>query len=310
MMERPGAMPAIDPARRTLMPNLFIIGASKAGSSALHAYLKYHPDIRMSDEKEPCFFIDQAELKAAWPIMARQPCSHDWNAYLDLFAGGEGARYRGEGSVYYSQAPHRSGVPARIAAAVPDARIVYVVREPISRTIAHYWQRAKEFQETRSLQDAVEQDPLYRDTSDYALQLSTYLETFDRSQIYVLVAEDLRSRRLETLKALFAWLGLPMPNFEEEALAERHKSPPTSRRERFPFVKQMRDSTLWAQARTLLPKAAIDQMRAMSTRKFEKANVDDRNARAWLAHYFAPRIEKFETMLGYRIQSWSFNARK
>lgn len=294
----------IDPARLGLMPNLFVIGASKAGSSALHAYLKYHPEVRMSDEKEPCFFVDRDELKAAWPIMARRRCSHDWNAYLDLYAGGEGARYRGEGSVYYSQAPHRSGVPGRIAQAMPDARIVYVVREPVSRTIAHYWQRAKEFQDARELREALEQDPLYRDTSDYALQLSAYLEVFDSAQIHVVVAEDLRARRVETLATLFSWMGLPPHEYKDGELAERHKSPTTSRRERLPFVKQVRDSALWAQARELLPPYVVDRMRTMSTKQFSKAEVDDHDVRDWLADYFAPRIEAFETLIGCRIDAW------
>jgi len=57
------------------MPNLFVIGASKSGSSALHAYLKVHPEIAMSLEKEPCYFIDQQELTEMWPIMAR-PAEH------------------------------------------------------------------------------------------------------------------------------------------------------------------------------------------------------------------------------------------
>ena len=60
-----------DAASRALMPNLFVIGASKSGSSALHSYLRVHPEIRMSSEKEPCFFVEQTQLEEAWPIMAR-----------------------------------------------------------------------------------------------------------------------------------------------------------------------------------------------------------------------------------------------
>ena len=296
--------PPADAASRALMPNLFIIGASKSGSSALHAYLKVHPGICMSTEKEPCFFVDQDELREAWPIMARQPCSHDWTAYLNLWEGGEGAPYRGEGSVYYSQAPGRSGVAGRIAAACPDARIVYTVREPVSRAIGHYWQRAKEFQEPLSLDQAVRDNPLYGDTSDYALQLGEYLRHFDRSQVYVLVAEDLRSRRREALADLTDWLGLPRYDFSEEEIAEAHKSPPTSRRERFPLVAGIRNSAIWAAARRHLPTSVIDRLRKGATVHFDKAEVDDSAARAWLAEYLAPRREAFEQMIGREISAW------
>ena len=293
-----------DPAQRALMPNLFVIGASKSGSSAFHAYLKPHPDICMSREKEPCFFVDQTELEEAWPIMARQPCSHEWPAYLDLWKGGEGARYRGEGSVYYSQSPHRSGVAGRIAAACPDARIIYTVREPVARAIGHYWQRFKEFQEPLPLDRAVRENALYRDTSDYALQMGEYLKHFDRSQIFVLVAEDLRSRRREVLSEVLEWLELEPYDYKDSEITERHKSPPTSRRERFPLVSTIRDSALWASARKHLPSSVVAKLRKSATVEFDKKDVDDSDAKAWLADYLGPRTRAFEEMIGRELPQW------
>ena len=297
------AAPA-DPSSRALMPNLFVIGSSKSGSSALHAYLQAHPEICMSREKEPCFFVDQAELEEAWPIMARQPCSHEWAAYLDLWAGGEAARWRGEGSVYYSQAPHKSGVAARIAAHCPDARFIYTVREPVARAIAHYWQRFKEFQEPLGLEAAMRENPLYRDTSDYALQLNEYLAHFPADRIKVVVAEDLRSHRRETLADMLGWLGVADYAFSEDEISERHKSPPTSRRQRFPLVKTIRDSGAWAFARRHLPQALVDKLRDASTTTFDKAEVDTSGAQAYLREYLAPRRAAFEALIGRRITAW------
>ena len=287
-----------------LAPNLFVIGASKSGSSALHAYLRPHPDICMSTEKEPCFFVDQGELEKAWPIMARRPCSHDPAAYLDLWKGGHTARYRGEGSVYYSQAPHRSGVPARIAAACPDARIIYTVREPVTRAIGHYWQRYKEFQEVRPVAQAMREDPLYRDTSDYALQLRAYLEYFDRDQIHVVVAEELRTNRREVLAGVLDWLGLAPFDYHEAQLSDRHRSPPTSRRQRFAAVRKLRDSSLWAALRTHLPRGWIDWLRETSTVTFDKAEVDEAEARQFLSEYLTPRRAQFESLIGRKLDLW------
>ena len=294
-----------DPIRgQALAPNMFVIGASKAGSSALHAYLAAHPDIRMSSEKEPCYFVDQDQLTAAWPIMARNACSHDPQAYLDLWQGGEDARYRGEGSVYYSQAPHRAGVAARIAQACPDARIIYSVREPVKRAIGHYWQRFKEFQEPLPLERAVRENAIYRDTSDYAMQMQEYLAHFDPSQIHVVVAEELRSNRREVLSGLFDWLGLPPHELSEAELAERHKSPPTSRRQRFPMVSRLRDSALWAAARKRLPAGVVAALRDGATVRFDKAEIDETEARAFLEAHLAPRRIAFEQLIGRRIDAW------
>lgn len=285
-------------------PNLFVIGASKSGSSALHAYLRQHPDIAMSTEKEPCFFVDPAELAQAWPIMARRACSHEPEAYLALWQGRAQARYRGEGSVYYSQAPSRSGVAARIAASVPEARIIYVVREPVSRAIAHYWQRAKEFQERLPIEQAMRENPIYRDTSDYALQLAEYRAHFAPEQIHVFAAEELRRDRRRVLDECFAWLGLPGVDYDKADLADRHRSPPTSRRERFPFVRALRDSALWAGMRGYLPDSLVGKLRAAATVSFDKQDVDEAAARAYLAEYLAPRRAAFEAMIGRTMDAW------
>lgn len=290
-----------------LRPNLFVIGASKSGSSALHAYLGAHPQIAMSRVKEPCFFVDQEELREAWPIIARQACSHDLDAYLALWEGGEDALYRGEGSVYYSQAPHRSGVAARIAAACPDARIIYTVREPVERALAHYWQRFKELQELRPPEEAVREDALYRDTSDYAAQIEEYRRHFPAAQIKIVVAEELRTKRREVLADVINWLGLAPFEYADAQLTERHRSPPTSRRQRFAFVRHARNSWAWARLRKIMPSSWIDGLRQVSTSDFAKAEVDVAAARAHLESELAPRRAAFEALLGRKIDIWYSN---
>lgn len=147
-------------------------------------------------------------------------------------------------------------------------------------------------------------NPVYRDTSDYALQLRTYLEHFDPSQIYVIAAEDLRQRRRETLNECFSWLGLAPFEFSQAQLTDRHRSPPTSRRQRFPFVRQVRNSKAWSRMRERLPTSLVDGLRSMSTVHFDKADVDEGAARAYLQDYLAPRRAEFETLIGRRIDVW------
>lgn len=286
------------------MPNLFVIGASKTGSSALHKYLRLHPEIFMSPVKEPCFFVDPTELREAWPIMARDPVSHQRTAYLELFRDGAPCFYRGEASVYYSQHPHRSAVPERIAAEAPDARILYIVREPISRTIAHYWQRAKEFQENLPLHEAILEHPIYRDTSDYALQLGQYLTVFPQQNIYVILSEDLRTDRVATMARLFDWLGLDTCDLAPEDLADIHVSSAQSRTQRFGFVRDIRNSATWQQMRQKLPRPAVDMLRELATKSFDKQETDDIETRRWLKSYFTPRVDRFEDMLGRSLDVW------
>lgn len=285
-------------------PNLFLIGAAKTGSSALHNYLNCHPDIHMSAEKEPCFFVDSAELDAFWPVRAHDPVSYSAAAYCAMFANGRGARYRGESSTLYSMAPTLSGVPERIRAASPDARIIYLVREPVDRAIKQYWQQYKEFQERRPLDAAFAGACLYKDCSDYALQVRPYVDAFGADRVLIVASEDLRHRRTDTLADIFEWLGLPNVTLSEEQLRERHVSPSDSRRQRFPLVREIRDSRAWRKARTLLPDRVVNALRAAGTVHFEKTEVDETQVRRDLAHYFRERLPAFEKIAGRRFESW------
>ena len=86
-----------------------MIGAAKAGTTALHRYLDLHPEISMSADKEPHVFAYD-----------------DWRSRMATYETQfeEGGRARGESSPSYSMHPWIRGVPERIGAAVPDVRLV------------------------------------------------------------------------------------------------------------------------------------------------------------------------------------------
>jgi hypothetical protein len=287
-----------------LAPNLFVIGASKAGTSALHAYLNLHPEIRMSGQKEPCFFVDRADLLQRWAVMAHNTVSHDVDTYLAAFDGGEGMRYRGESSTLYAMHPSISGVAGRIATACPDARIIYCVREPVTRTISHYWQENRYLNEKRSLEVALREDPIYRYTSDYALQMEEYLAHFGQDRIHVVVSERLRRDRLTTLAEIFDWLGVASFIPDPEDLADMHVTPPVGRQERIPGIAALRDTALWQRLRKSLPDWMLEGLGRVGTRPVQRAQIDDEAVRAELAVWFAERTTRFEELIGRRIPEW------
>ena len=110
--------------RNTEMPNLFVIGAMKSGTTSLHRYLDLHPEISMSWEKEPNYFLPEGSPGVDQRV-------NDRKAYLNLFDSGMSVR--GESSTSYSRYPQLTGVAAATAAAAPQARLVYLLRDPIER---------------------------------------------------------------------------------------------------------------------------------------------------------------------------------
>lgn len=178
-------------------PNLFIIGAMKSGTTSLHAYLNSHPQIYMSEFKEPEYFAKESVLSNG----------EEW--YLDLFATAKDALVIGESSTAYTNFPHfLTGVPERIAQFNPEARFIYLMRDPVQRTISDYWHRVCWFGETRDLFTAVQTDPIYINISNYAMQLEQYFNVFERDRLAIFTFEELTTNTLEVVQKLFAWLGV------------------------------------------------------------------------------------------------------
>lgn len=177
------------------LPNFLVIGAMKAGTTSLWAYLRAHPDVFMPEEKEPDFFV----AEKAWVR------GTGW--YTTLFDGADAFPARGEASTNYSKHPLFSGVPGRVAAVVPDVRLVYLVRHPLERIRSHYLHAVRAGWERRPLPRAAVADRQYLDISLYAMQLDRWLEHFEPAQILVVTAESLRDERAQTVAHVLRFVG-------------------------------------------------------------------------------------------------------
>jgi hypothetical protein len=200
-----GARPR--PGRPGALPNLVIVGGLKCGTTSLHHYLNLHPDIAMSRPKELNFFV--AELN--WPL------GREWYAgHFD-----PAAAVRGESSPHYTNRPRFEGVAGRLAETVPDARLIYMVRDPIDRMLSHYLHNVGGGYENRPLEQALsDPDTAYVDRGRYFFQLEPYLERFDGESIELVTREELKSDRRATLRRVFGFLGVDegfsSPQFERE----------------------------------------------------------------------------------------------
>ena len=184
-------------------PNLFLIGASKCGSTFLHYLLAQHPDICMSTLKEPRLFNDDGYRERL-----------DW--YNSLFEHCGKQKYRGESSPTYSETTFFPHVPERLARYSPKARIIYIVREPFSRLESVYKQMMSSghWAETRIYGDlmpvnyaaAVFDYPAYLEATKYWSHLQNYRKYFADSDIKVLFFEDLVSDPREVLSDVFSFL--------------------------------------------------------------------------------------------------------
>ena len=193
------------------LPNLIIIGGLKCGTTSMHHYLGLHPDVQMSKPKELNFFVEELT----------------WDLGLEWYRARFDDRFevRGESSPHYTNLPRFKGVAERIDRHIPDARLLYMVRDPIKRILSHWVHATGAGYETRELVPTLsEPDSAYVHRSMYWMQLQPYLELFPPEQIAIFTQEELQGQREETMRAAFRFAGVDDSFTSEQFDREWEKS--------------------------------------------------------------------------------------
>ena len=178
------------------LPNLVVIGGLKCGTTSLHHYLGLHPEIGMSRPKELNFFVEELN----WDL------GEDW--YANHFSAEDPVR--GETSPHYTNVPRFAGVAERMRQTLgEDARVVYMVRDPIDRTLSHYLHNIGGGYDDRPLEEALaDEGSAYIQRSLYAKQVEPYLEQFERERILIVAQNDLDDETERTMSRVFAFCGV------------------------------------------------------------------------------------------------------
>jgi hypothetical protein len=289
-----------------LRPNLFVVGSMKSGTTYLSGLLAAHPAIFMSSPKEPCRFVDPIVLRKEWAWPWEQGYCRSEERYLNLFSAAGDATILGEASTVYSQAPLYSGVPQRILAFNPHARFIYIMRDPIERTISHYWHRVRGCGERRDVLSAVRDDAHYRDVSHYARQLQVYLRHVGPERIYTLTYEELVVDPPGQLGRLYAWLGVDplfrparigIPANEMPSVIEQVNNPG--------LLDRVRRSAMFRHVAPLVP-PPLRKLGSLlvSTHRVKPSEVDTSAVRAFLRAECQPQIAELSRLLQREFPEW------
>jgi hypothetical protein len=211
--------------RHAALPNLIIIGGLKCGTTSIHHYLGLHPEVNMSKPKELNFFVEEL----------------NWDLGLDWYRGRFDGRFpvRGESSPHYTHLPRYTGVAERIHAHVPEAKLIYMVRDPISRILSHWRHATGAGYESRPMQQVLERDDQgYVTRSMYWMQLQPYLECFDRGQIEVIAQEELQSDREATMRRAFRFAGVS-EDFTSEQFEREWEKSTAKESDRYQFMEKL-----------------------------------------------------------------------
>ena len=179
------------------LPDFIIIGAMKCATSTLQAQLAGQRGVFMSDPKEPNYFSDDA-------VFAR---GQDW--YESLFEAAPCGALTGEASTHYTKLPTYPRTLARMQAALPDPRLIYVIRNPTVRAVSHYIHEWTEARAPDNAEDAFRDCADYVDYGCYGMQISPYVGAYGRERILLTSLEQLGAEPDAEFARIAAFLGLP-----------------------------------------------------------------------------------------------------
>lgn len=204
------------------LPNLVIIGAMKCGTTSLHNYLKLHPQIYMAPTKELDFFIKKRPFYQKGLSWYKSNFNREQANGKDII---------GEASPNYTKCHAFPGVPECMHEVIPNAKLIYILRDPVKRAVSHYLHQYIARYEHREVNEAFQSfdSNHYVKSSQYGFQIEQFLPYYDLENILVTTLEELSSDRKATLKKVFEFLGVDA-NFQHPDFFQIHHQSSVKRR--------------------------------------------------------------------------------
>lgn len=298
------------------LPNTFIIGAAKSGTTSLYEYLSQHPDAFMSPVKEPRYFAyaenppemagpgDEASNREAGAV-------YTLDAYRELFADATTEPIVGEASPVYL---YDEDAPRLLHEQCPDATLIALLRNPIERAYSHYLhlhlsgrEPLRDFEAALDAEDerveaGWEWSWHYRRMGFYGEQLSRYLERFDREQLLVYRFENLKENAVRLAQTVYGALGIDASFVPETGI--QHRATGVPKLEWLHRFIGNPDHFLRRWSRSVLPKAVRDRILALvRNANLKKPPMSDA-ARARLADVYREDVRRLEALLDRPFSDW------
>lgn len=197
------------------LPDFIVIGAGKAGTTSLHHYLSQHPQIYLCPQKETYFFLpeDIRQKHKPWGAVT------SLEDYVRLFQAAPDHNIVGEISTNYyayGQSAHQ------IYEALPQVKILAILRHPAERAFSSYQMHVREGDETRSFPEVISPTSQYVQRGFYHAQLEPFFAVFPPENIKILFFEDYSRSPITFLQDLFTFISVD-PTFTPD-VAQRHRT--------------------------------------------------------------------------------------
>ena len=312
-----------------MLPDFFIVGAAKCGTTALYHFLDKHPDIYMSPVKEPnhfCTDIRPQHFSEEFRLHEKQknfnlhqflegPMKEkQWGYFVEersdyekLFKNRTREKAAGEVSNSYL---YSSAAAANIRLDVPLAKIIMMLRHPAERAYSHYLAHVRDGKTYLPFRKEIESDMqkfpkgwgqsyLYLEMGLYFEQVKRYTNTFPASQIKIYLYDDFKQDAAAVMQDLFGFLGVETPpsmNFNE--IYNEARKPVSSR---LNYI--ISRTGLKKKVFQVVPDALRKKIKNLF---FISGKVDSMNAadRSFLINYYQADVAQLEKLINRDLSSW------
>ncbi len=296
------------------LPNFLIIGAAKSATTALFEYLEQHPQVYLSNPKEPHFLaLGDARPAFAGPaddVTINRLAVTGFARYQKLFAGAGSAKAIGEASVSTMYYPESIG---RIQQHLPDARLVCILRQPADRAYSAFsFMHTRAVEPCESFADALNDEDRrvarnwhhiwhYRRMGFYYEQLKPYFEAFGRERIRAYLFEDFRDDPQAVLRDCMEFLEIDSGFVPTHAPAPHVSGRPRSR-----WIQTLYNRA--RRTRAVLRRVVPSSMKRELQRRFAKMNLErvplSPELRGRLTAVYRDDISRLQDLLDRDLSLW------
>jgi hypothetical protein len=296
-------------------PDTFIVGTFKAGTSTMWRELNQHPQVFMSEVKEPMFFGQ--DLSSRYRRMTE-------DEYLALFKDAREDQRAGEASPWYLY----STTSAReIREFNPEARIIVMLRNPVdvmysqhSQLVYNLREDLTDFAEALAAEgdraagkripaDALRPEALlYRRSVRFPEQVSRYLDCFGRERVHFIVFDDLAADAAGVYRSTLNFLGVDAAFEIEHTVENANKASRSRLVQRLVFAPPKPLRSVYGRLRTMPMMHRVRDRIARSNVERVKRQPMDPQLRRQLTAEFAPQVEELGELIGRDLSAWSVAA--
>lgn len=308
-------------------PNLFIVGAPKAGTTTVAKVLSCHSDVFVPSIKEPHHFIMENDPSAPGFHYLGLDVVKDQFDYLNLYKNAAAFRYRCDASTSYLQ---YFNAASNIKGKVSDAKIIILLRNPIERAFSQYFHNRRQRAEPiGTFEDALSAEALrkkdnffkhyfYIDTGLYFAQVKNFIEVFGNENILVLFYEELNSNPKLFYLKIFNFLGInPLSNVNY-SLYENRGEKVNDKSFLIKFYQKLKNNLLLyyfykTLRNTLYRPLSLDNKRFVYLKlvdlelkilnKLAPAKISPKT-RMKMINEFRPDIQKLQELIGVDLSHW------